>query len=117
MEAFWVVEISKFAIERFSQPVIINTDQGGQFTSYDCVAFLEAWVIQIPMDGKGRDIDNVNVERFLRTIKYDNIYFESIETGPDVQRACHECIQYYNNWCHHSSIGYQRLIIYHKLAA
>ena len=104
MEASWVVETLDFAIQRHGKPEIINSDQGSQFTSDEYVACVKGQGIQISMDGKGRAIDNVIVERFFRTIKYDKLYLESLETGADVQRACHEFIQYYNHKRDHSSI-------------
>jgi putative transposase len=117
MEASWVVETLKFAIERFGQPEIVNSDQGSQFTSDEYVAFVKGQGIQISMDGKGRAIDNVIVERFFRTIKYDKLYLESLETGAEVQRACHEFIHYYNHKRDHSSIGNQPPMVFYKLAA
>jgi hypothetical protein len=84
-------------------------------TSY--VVNVKGQGIQISMDGKGRAIDNVIVERFFRTIKYDKLYLESLETGADVQRACHEFIQYYNHKRDHSSIGNQPPMVFYKLAA
>lgn len=117
MEASWVVETLKFAMERFGQPEIINSDQGSQFTSDEYVAFLKALGIQISMDGNGRTIDNVIVERFFRTIKYDKLYLESLETGADVQRACHEFIKYYFHKRDHSSIGNQPPMVFYKLVA
>jgi putative transposase len=117
MEASWVVETLDFAIQRHGKPEIINSDQGSQFTSDEYVAFVKGQSIQISMDGKGRAIDNVIVERFFRTIKYDKLYIESLETGADVQRACHEFIQYYNHKRNHSSIGNQPPMVFYKLAA
>ena len=84
-------------------------------TSY--VVNVKGQGIQISMDGKGRAIDNVIVERFFRTIKCDKLYLESLETGADVQRACHEFIQYYNHKRDHSSIGNQPPMVFYKLAA
>ena len=117
MEASWVVETLDFAIQRHGKPEIINSDQGSQFASDEYVAFVKGQGIQISMDGKGRAIDNVIVERFFRTIKYDKLYLESLETGADVQRACHEFIQYYNHKRDHSSIGNQPPMVFYKLAA
>ncbi len=117
MEASWVVETVDIAIQRHGKPEIINSDQGSQFTSDEYVAFVKGQGIQISMDGKGRAIDNVIVERFFRTIKYDKLYLESLETGADVQRACHEFIQYYNHKRDHSSIGNQPPMDFYKLAA
>ena len=117
MEASWVVETLDFAIQRHGKPEIINSDQGSQFTSDEYIAFVKGQGIQISMDGKGRAIDNVIVERFFRTIKYDKLYLESLETGADVQRACHEFIQYYNHKRDHSSIGNRPPMVFYKLAA
>ena len=117
MEASWVVETLDFAIQRHGKPEIINSDQGSQFASDEYVAFVKGQGIQISMDGKGRAIDNVIVERFFRTIKYDKLYLESLETGADVQRACNEFIQYYNHKRDHSSIGNQPPMVFYKLAA
>ena len=117
MEASWVVETLDFAIQRHGKPEIINSDQGSQFTSDEYVAFVKGRSIQISMDGKGRAIDNVIVERFFRTIKYDKLYLESLETGANVQRACHEFIQDYNHKRDHSSIGNQPPMVFYKLAA
>ncbi len=117
MEALWVVETLDFAIQRHGKPEIINSDQGSQFTSDEYVAFVKSQGIQISMDGKGRAIDNVIVVQFFRTIKYDKLYLESLETGADVQRSCHEFIQYYNHKRDYSSIGNQPPMVFYKLAA
>ena len=117
MEASWVVETLDFAIQRHGKPEVIKSDQGSPFTSDEYVAFVKGQGIQISMDGKGRAIDNVIVERFFRTIKYDKLYLESLETGADVQRACHEFIPYYNHKRDHSSIGNQPPMVFYKLAA
>ena len=68
MEASWVVETLDFAIQRYGKSEIINSDQGNQFTSDEYVVFVKGESIQISMDGEGRAIDNVIVERFFRTI-------------------------------------------------
>lgn len=57
------------------------------------------------MDGKGRAIDNVYIERFFRTIKYDKIYLERPENGSELQSVCKQFINYYNEKQDHSSIG------------
>ncbi len=117
MEASWVVETLDFAIQRHGKPEVINSDQGSLFTSDEYVAFVKGQSIQISMDGKGRAIDNVIVERFFRTIKYDKLYLESLENGADVQRACQEFIQYYNHKRDHNSIGNEPPMVFYKLAA
>ena len=107
----------RIPVSPLGKPQVINSDQGSPFTSDEYVAFVKGQGIQISMDGKGRAIDNVIVERFFRTIKYDKLYLESLETGADVQRACHEFIPYYNHKRDHSSIGNQPPMVFYKLAA
>lgn len=106
MEAEWVVETIKLAIEKNGKPEIINSDQGSQFTSDVYVEYIKSKeTIKISMDGKGRAIDNVFIERFWRTIKYDKIYLVRPETPTVLYQACREFIEYYNYKRDHSSIG------------
>lgn len=106
MEAEWVVETIKSAIEKHGKPEIINSDQGSQFTSDVYVDFIKSKeTIKISMDGKGRAIDNVFIERFWRTIKYDKIYLVRPETTTELFHVCKEFIEYYNYKRDHSSIG------------
>ncbi len=67
------------AVSRHDKPEIFNTDQGGQFTSKKWISQLKEYGVTISMDGKGRWIDNVMIERFWRTIKYEDIYLKSYE--------------------------------------
>jgi putative transposase len=106
MEAEWVVETLKSAIDKYGKPGIINSDQGSQFTSDEYVDYVKSLkTVKISMDGKGRAIDNVYIERFFRTIKYDKIYLERPTTGKELHRVCSHFIQYYNERRDHSSIG------------
>jgi putative transposase len=106
MEAEWVVEVLRLAVGKHGKPGIINSDQGSQFTSDEYVQYVKSLkTVQISMDGKGRALDNVYIERFFRTIKYDKIYLENPETGSDLQKVCSQFIQYYNENRDHSSIG------------
>ena len=82
---------------RHGRPEIFNTDQGSQFTSGQFTERLERESIAISMDGKGRAIDNVMIERLWRTVKYENIYLKEYATGTD----CHEGLTaYFNYYCH-----------------
>src|SRR5690606_40559403 len=75
MEASWVCSCISDTISRFGKPEIINSDQGSQFTSEQYIALIKSYqTIHISMDGKGRAIDNVFIERFFRTLKYDKLY-------------------------------------------
>jgi putative transposase len=106
MEAEWVVNTLKASVVEYGKPEIINSDQGSQFTSDEYVNFVKGLeTVKISMDGKGRAIDNVNIERFFRTIKYDKIYLERPENGSELQSVCKQFIHYYNERRDHSSIG------------
>lgn len=106
MEAEWVVNTLKASVVEYGKPEIINSDQGSQFTSDEYVNFVKGLeTVKISMDGKGRAIDNVYIERFFRTIKYDKIYLERPENGSELQSVCKQFIHYYNERRDHSSIG------------
>jgi len=106
MEAGWVVNTLKTAITNYGKPEIINSDQGSQFTSEQYVNYVKSLeTVKISMDGKGRAIDNVFIERFFRTIKYEGIYLVNPETGNELHKVCAQFINYYNEKRDHSSIG------------
>ena len=118
MEAEWVVETLKSAIGKYGKPGIINSDQGSQFTSDEYIDYVKSLeTVKISMDGKGRAIDNVYIERFFRTIKYDKLYLERPETGTELHRVCSQFIQYYNERRDHSSIGDTPPIVRYREAA
>jgi len=105
MEAEWVTDVVREAIEVHGAPEIMNSDQGTQFTSDCYIDYLKSLeTVKISMDGKGRAIDNVYIERFWRTIKYDKLYLENPENGKELYQACHEFINYYNHRRDHSSL-------------
>lgn len=106
MDAEWVVEVLRNTILRNGKPEILNSDQGSQFTSEEYVNFVKSLeTVRISMDGKGKALDNVYIERFFRTIKYEKIYLENPETGNELHAACSQFIHYYNERRDHSSIG------------
>lgn len=88
-------------------PEIFNTDQGSQFTSEEWTGRLEGMGIQVSMDGKGRWMDNVIVERFWRSVKYENIYLKEYETIEDLKRGIREWINRYNTWRPHQNLENQ----------
>jgi putative transposase len=118
METEWVVDTLKQTINAYGQPEIINTDQGSQFTSDVYIDFVKSFkTIKISMDGKGRATDNVFIERFFRTIKYDKLYLVQPETGNELYQACSQFINYYNEKRDHSSIGnIPPIVVYRKAA-
>lgn len=86
-------------------PEIMNTDQGCQFTSDDWIKCLEDANITISMDGKGRWLDNVVIERFWRSIKYEDIYLKSYDNPIELEAGIGEYIYRYNNDRPHQSLG------------
>lgn len=118
MEAEWVVNTLKMTVDKFGKPEIINSDQGSQFTSDEYIDYVKSLeTVKISMDGKGRAIDNVYIERFFRTIKYEKIYLEMPETGDELYRICFDFIQYYNEKRDHSSIGNNPPMVVYQMAA
>lgn len=107
MDAKWVVETVKEAVERYGKPDIINSDQGSQFTCDEYVSYIKGLNhTQISMDGKGRALDNIFIERFWRTIKYEKIYLNPPIDGVDLYKTCEDFIHYYNYERIHSSLNY-----------
>lgn len=86
------------------EPFIFNSDQGSQFTSNDFTSILEDRNILISMDGKGRWLDNVFIERFWRTIKYENIYKHSYDSVDELNAGLNYFIKFYNNTRPHQSL-------------
>jgi putative transposase len=89
------------------RPEVFNTDQGVQFTAQAWTGRLEAAGVQVSMDGRGRCLDNVFVERLWRTVKYEDIYLWRYEGAPELQRGLGRYFPYYNEERPHQSLGYQ----------
>ena len=93
------------ALKTSGTPEIFNTDQGCQFTSEEWRNALDGAGIVISMDGRGRWIDNVMIERFWRSIKYEDIYLKSYENGLELKDGIHAYITRYNHYRPHESLG------------
>jgi putative transposase len=93
------------AIAKYGCPKIFNTDQGCQFTDRDFVDLLKGHGIAISMDGKGAWRDNVFVERFWRSIKYEEVYLRAYESAPEAKQYIGRYIGFYNEHRPHSSLG------------
>jgi len=90
------------------KPLIINSDQGCQFTSQEWIYSLCLLGIKVSMDGKGRCLDNIPIERFWRTVKYEEVYLRAYETVREVRESVGKYIEWYNRGRRHSGIDYQR---------
>ena len=101
------VEALQEAIALHGTPDIFNTDQGVQFTSQTFVMILQANQISISMDGKGRALDNVFIERFWRSLKQEKIYRIELETVKEAKKAIQEYMDFYNNKRPHQSLDYK----------
>lgn len=98
----------EMAINTGYKPKIINSDQGCQFTSQEWIYSLKLLKIDISMDGKGRFLDNIYIERFWRTIKYEEVYLKTYETVSEAKLGLGEYIRWYNHERRHSSLGKKR---------
>ena len=114
MTAEWCASVTNTAIQTHGEPQIINSDQGAQFTSAAHITLLTNNQIQISMDGKGRAIDNIFIERFWRSIKYENIYLHAYQNGITFYKGVRDYIQFYNNERPHQSLKYQTPEVLYK---
>ncbi len=90
------------ALGRYGRPEIFNTDQGSQFTSLAFTRVLKDAGVKISMDGKGRWMDNVMIERLWRSLKYECVYLQPFETGPQARTGIGGWIDYYKTKRPHS---------------
>ncbi|MFK7997129.1 MAG: IS3 family transposase [Granulosicoccus sp.] len=107
MDTDFCVEALEEAIEKHGCPEIFNTDQGSQFTSDDFTDVLKRNDIRISMDGKGRWVDNVFVERLWRSVKYEEVYLKAYDTVADAKRSLGEYFEFYNTKRRHQSLSKQ----------
>lgn len=105
LEADFCVEALNEAIARFGPPEIMNTDQGSQFTSFAWTDRLRRSGVRISMDGKGRFLDNIFVERLWRSLKYECVYLHAWETGSEAKAGVGKWIEFYNRRRPHSALG------------
>jgi len=105
LEAENCLSVFEDAIERYGKPEILNSDQGSQFTSSLWIDSLDSEGVTISMDGKGRAIDNIFIERFWRTVKQDYIYISPIDDGLELYRGLKTFIEHYNKQKTHQGIG------------
>jgi len=89
------------------QPDIFNTDQGAQFTALAFTSRLEGAGIRVSMDGRGRALDNIFVERLWRSVKYEDVYLHEYTTVPELEKGLERYFEFYNDERPHQSLSYQ----------
>ncbi len=105
LDASFCVEALEDALQHFGPPAVFNTDQGSQFTSQDFTQLLKDASVKISMDGKGRWMDNIFIERLWRSLKYECIYLHAFETGSETRQGIGRWVTHYNQDRPHSSLG------------
>lgn len=101
------IQALEMALSKWGKPEIFNTDQGSQFTAKSFTQILKDHEILISMDGKGRALDNVFIERFWRTVKYEDIYLKAYENGAQLYKGLEEFFYFYNYQRKHQSLGWR----------
>src|SRR5512135_1664115 len=99
---------------RGGRPEVFNTDQGAQFTAEAFTGRLESAGVAVSMDGRGRALDNVFVERLWRTVKYEDIYLRCYEAVPELQRGLGRYFAFYNQERLHQSLGYETPVVVYR---
>jgi putative transposase len=119
MSAQWCVRVIEEAIAEYGQPKIINSDQGGQFQSDEYINLLQEREdpIAISMDGKGRAIDNIFIERLWKSVKYECVYLNAFEDGVTLYNGLEKYFHFYNNERLHQSLNYKTPSAIYKPAA
>lgn len=108
MDTTLVIDVLQDALSKYPAPCIFNSDQGSQYTSHAHTEILRKNNIQISMNGKGRSIDNIVIERFFKTLKYNCIFINDFTGIKELRDSIGNYITKYNFHRFHSSIGYQK---------
>lgn len=114
MTTEWCKEVVREAIEEHGNPEILNSDQGSQFTSPVFINFLKDNDIKISMDGKGRALDNIYIERYWRSLKYEYIYLNPANGGVELYKGIKKYVEFYNSERRHESLDYETPNEYYK---
>lgn len=107
LEASFCLEAFEEAIEYYGRPKIFNTDQGVQFTSQEFVSAVLGKNIRFSMDGRGRALDNIFVERLWRSVKYENVYLQDYQSVLEARTGLGDYFRFYNTRRPHQSLAYK----------
>ena len=105
LDASFCIEALEEALERYDAPEVFNTDQGSQFTSEDFTSVLADHGIQISMDGRGRWLDNVFIERLWRSVKHEEVYLKAYENLTEARRELAAYFEFYNHRRRHQGLA------------
>ena len=107
MDATWCTSVLRKTLEQYGAPQILNTDQGSQFTSDEWIGELKRHAVDISMDGKGRALDNIFIERLWRTVKYEHVYPCPAANGRELYIGLQHFFNFYNDDRRHNSLAKQ----------
>lgn len=107
MTTEWCLGVLKQAVAHYGKPQIVNTDQGSQFTSDDFTGYLKNNGIKISMDGRGRALDNIWIERLWRSVKYEDIYLKCYTTVEELEIGINKYFKFYNEDRPHETMKYK----------
>jgi putative transposase len=107
MDGGFCVEALQQALDRYGSPGIFNTDQGVQFSSAAFTGVLAASGVRISMDGKGRYLDNIFIERLWRSLKYEEVYIKAYASVAEARRGIGGWLSFYNGGRLHQALGYR----------
>ena len=107
LDTLFCVEALQEALARHGQPEIFNTDQGVQFTSGVFLAALESRGVRVSMDGRGRYLDNIFIERLWRSLKYEEVFLKAYDTVAEARQGIGGWLLFYNDARPHQALGYR----------
>ena len=116
LDSGFCVDCLEQALQTYGSPEIFNTDQGCQFTSEAFTSVLKAHRISISMDGRGRALDNIFVERLWRSVKHEDVYLKGYDTVPELQLGLTEYFLFYNRERTHQSLDYKTPDVVYRTA-
>jgi putative transposase len=105
LDSHFCISALERALRRHDDPAIFNTDQGAQYTSNEFISVLKDHGIKISMDGKGRAIDNIFIERLWRSVKYEEVYLKEYSCVEELRKALKKYFNFYNHYRPHQRFG------------